>query len=126
VDKVVIADLGIEGGGATILGTRINDRWSFWYEGSSIALDANDDEEWRAWASAQEDVLASVVPSNWPLMFPITIHPNFVGWFRDNYEAARAGLSASTQEYQTRHPHWRWQGVFSGGEAERCAATNGE
>ncbi len=32
-------------------------------------------------------------------MHPIEIHPEFVGWFREHYEAARAGLPVDQRVY---------------------------
>lgn len=112
--RVTVADLVLEGGGATVLGTRVDGRWSFWHEGSSIALDENDDEEWRAWASDQSADLAAVVPGIWPLMYPVAVHQEFVGWFRDHYEAARAGLDGAARADQERWQDRRWQEVFAG------------
>jgi hypothetical protein len=45
VEKVVIARLGVEGGGVTIFGHLDRDRWVYWQRGSSFALDANKDAE---------------------------------------------------------------------------------
>ena len=44
MDKVVVADIGMEGGGITIYGIRSDGAWSFWTEGTSIDLDENDHE----------------------------------------------------------------------------------
>jgi hypothetical protein len=112
--RVVIAELGLEGGGATILGTRVDDRWSFWHKGSSLVLDEDDGEEWRGWASERSADLGAVVPDIWPLMVPIAVHPDFVGWFRDQYAAARAGLTEGARECQAGYPEWQWQRVFTG------------
>ena len=51
MDKVVIAGMGVEGGGVTVYGRRAGGVWSFWQEGSSMDLDENDDEVWREWSS---------------------------------------------------------------------------
>jgi hypothetical protein len=110
----VVADLGLEGGGATIIGSLVDGHWLFWYKGSTIALDANDDEEWRYWSTKPSPDLSAALPAGWPLMYPIKLHPEFVGWFRDHYEAAcaclREDLRTSQAEYTDRH----WQRVFSG------------
>jgi hypothetical protein len=111
---MVVAKLGVEGGGVTILGICADGGWSFWQEGSSIALDANDEEEWQSWASQQSRDLSAVVPGDWPLMYPEEVHPEFVGWFRESYDAARAGVRDDLRASQAR---WRdpvWQRVFEG------------
>ena len=116
-ERVLIAKLGLEGGGATILGTCIDGRWSFWDEGTSMFLDENDDEEWRTWVSEPTGHLADVVSSLWPLMSPSGVHPDFVKWFRDHYEFARAGLDESSREYQAGYADQKWQQVFAGTQA---------
>ncbi len=113
-DRVVVAELGVEGGGVTILGTRVSGAWRFWQEGSSLGLDEDDVDYWRSWASEQAKELADVVPSEWPLMFPIVVHPDFVEWFRGHYQAARAGLQDGLRDYQAEHQNRRWQKVFWG------------
>ena len=115
MDRVIVADLGVEGGGATIFGHIIGDRWVFRQGGSSIALDADDNEGWRTWESDSAADLSAVVPTNWPLMYPIKVHPEFVDWFRDHYEAARASLRDDLRAYQPRSSHGDWRKVF--GEA---------
>jgi hypothetical protein len=112
VDKVIIARLGLEGGGATIFGRVVGDRWGFWQGGFSITLDADDNEEWRTWESDSAADLSAIVPAKWPLMFPSDVHPDFVGWFREHYEAARASLSECEWAYQARSPHSDWREVF--------------
>jgi hypothetical protein len=112
VDKVIIARLGLEGGGATIYGRVVEGQYVFWQDGSSIALDADDNEEWRTWESEAAADLSTVVPAKWPLMFPSDVHPAFVGWFRRHYEAARASLSEDERAYQSRSPHGYWREVF--------------
>jgi hypothetical protein len=106
---MVIAKLGCEGGGIDILGTVVDERWQFWCEGSSMALDKNDLEEWRTWASARTGDLHAIVPDDWQLMLPIEVNPDFVEWFRARYDEARARLSA-----RPKSAHERWQEIFSG------------
>jgi hypothetical protein len=116
-EQVVIAKLALEGGGATILGTQVDGRWVFWEKGTSFVINADDSEEWKSWTSEQSRDLATLLPDFWPLMFPRAVHPDFVGWFRDHYEAARAALDEGARAYQARTPDRYWQTVF-GGTAE--------
>ncbi len=108
MDKVVVADIGMEGGGITIFGIRSDGAWSFWTEGTSIDLDENDREVWRSWSSERVSSLDLVLPKDWPVFYPIKIHPDVEGWFRTNYEAARASLPEEERRYQEnrRHGHW--------------------
>ena len=48
MDKVLIADIGVEGGGTMIYGRQLQGVWSFWTEGTSMDLDENDDEVLRS------------------------------------------------------------------------------
>ncbi len=108
-----IADMELEGGGITILGSQTLDGiWSFWTGGISIDLDENDHETWHAWSSQPVSHLDLVVPDNWPIFYPTTIHPDFVEWFRAHYEHARASLPASQRQYQEKHRHGHWRGVL--------------
>ncbi len=48
MDKVHIASIGMEGGGVTVFGKKSESARLFWTEGTSIDLDENDEEVWRA------------------------------------------------------------------------------
>ncbi len=86
MDKVLIADLGLEGGGATIYGRQQHGTWFFWLEGTSMDLDENDDEIWRSWSSQPVQDLSLVLPKEWPLFYPSKLNPEFFDWFRKNYD----------------------------------------
>ncbi len=109
MDRVVVAELGLEGGSATIMGQRTEGRWKFWNEGTSIGLD----EDWQEWVSDPSEDLGAIVPSCWLIMFPMMIHPDFVGWFRDNYEVALAALKSSEREYVLKNRSGNWKLVFA-------------
>jgi hypothetical protein len=112
MDKVVIAEIGVEGGGLTIYGTQSDGVWNFWTEGTSIDMDENDDEVWRSWSSEPVNSLELVVPQDWPLFSPIQIHPKFVEWFRENYDEAVLNLPEDQRRYQEKHRHGRWLHVL--------------
>ncbi len=114
--KVVIACMGTDGGGITIFGRQVAGVWSFWTEGTTIDLDANDLEIWRSWESEPVADLAPLLPENWPLFYAETIHPEFVTWFRQAYEPARWLVPKHLIEYQQRHPHHRWMAVLGLGD----------
>jgi hypothetical protein len=108
VDKVIIAQMGVEGGGITIYGSRSEGVWSFWTEGSSMELDDNDDEVWRSWTSEPVKSLDLVVPKDWPIFHPSKIHPDFVDWFRTTYDLARASMPEHERRSQEKHRHGHW------------------
>jgi hypothetical protein len=118
VEKVIVARLGLEGGGVTIFGRVVEGPLVFWQAGTSIAMDADDNEEWREWESDSSINLSAVVPGNWPLMSPREIHPAFVPWFRRHYDAARASLRDDLRAYQAGSRDREWRRVF--GEAARA------
>ena len=64
MDQITVADLGVEGGGLTIYRKQAEGSWSFWTKGSPIALDENDDEDWRYWTT---DPVADLSPSFPPI-----------------------------------------------------------
>jgi hypothetical protein len=94
-NKILIADIGVEGGGTTIYGRHSEGVWTFWTEGTSMDLDENDDEVWRSWSSEPSSSLDLLVPEDWTMNYPMEIHPDFLGWFRANYEKARGTKHAA-------------------------------
>jgi CpXC protein/HIRAN domain len=108
MDKGIIAEIGMEGGGVTIFGKQLEQGWTFWTEGSSMDLDENDDEVWHSWSSEPVSDLDLALPKDWPLFYPVQIHPEFLGWFRANYEISRASLPDDQRRSQERHRHPRW------------------
>ncbi len=112
MDKITVADIGVEGGGLTIYGKQAGSSWTFWTEGTSWGLDENDDEECRSWTTEPVADLNSVLPANWPLFFPVEIHPEFKGWFRDHYEKACSTLREDLKEHQIEHPGNEWRGIL--------------
>jgi hypothetical protein len=112
MDKVLIASIGVEGGGAEIYGTQSDAVWSFWSEGSSIDLDENDDEVWRSWSLEPVGSLHLVVPNDWPLFHPVEIHSDFLEWFRENYDEAVLRLPQDQRRYHDEHRRWHWLKVL--------------
>lgn len=108
VSKILIARIGVEGGGADIYGRQDRGVWSFWTEGTSMDLDDTDDEVWRSWSSQPVASLGDVLPKDWPHFHPIEIHPDFVAWFREAYEPARERLGGEMRDFQAEHAHDVW------------------
>ncbi len=63
MDNIVVANLALEGGGPTVFGRQEGDHWVFWREGTSISLDANDEEVWRSWATEPVAKPSAAVPT---------------------------------------------------------------
>jgi hypothetical protein len=112
MEKVLVADIGLEGGGATIYGIQKDGIWSFWTEGTSMDLDENDDEVWRSWSSEPVGSLDLVVPNDWHRFYPVEIHPDFLEWFREAYEKARAMMPDDQRRVQEKYRHVRWLEVL--------------
>jgi hypothetical protein len=107
-DRILVASLGLEGGGADIYGRQTGGVWTFWLGGSTIDFDENDDETWRWWTSPPVQSLDLAVPKDWPLFSPIAIHPDFVPWFRAAYEEARQALPEHMRPFHDRNLHPEW------------------
>src|SRR5258707_451573 len=106
-DKLLVARMGVEGGGSAIYGRGAGGNWSFWEEGTSMDIDENHDEVWRSWSKDPVSDLNLVLPREWPLFYPVTIHPAFLGWFRQAYEKARSSLSPDLKRHHEDDRHSR-------------------
>ncbi len=76
-------------------------------------LDENDDEVWRSWSSEPVSSLDDVLPRDWPVFHPVEIHPEFVEWFRVNYDKVRVSLPEDQRRYQDKHRNERWSEALS-------------
>ncbi|MGP0066842.1 MAG: hypothetical protein ACLQGP_25035 [Isosphaeraceae bacterium] len=108
MEKIVVVSLGVEGGGATIYGEQTGTLWSFWQEGSSLCLDENDDEAWSNWRTEPVSDLEQALPDGWLMMFPIKLHPEFLPWFRAQYEGQRKKLPAEHRRIHDEHVASDW------------------
>jgi hypothetical protein len=54
-----------------------------------------------------------LMPEDWLMFYPSKIHPDFVAWFRANYDKAQASQPEDQQRYQDKHRHGRWLNVLS-------------
>jgi hypothetical protein len=68
MNKVVVAEIGMEGGGLTIFGCQSAGHWRFSTQGTTIDLDEHDDEIWRSWSSESVESLELVLPQEWPVL----------------------------------------------------------
>ena len=49
---------------------------------------------------------------NWHRFYPVEIHPDFLDWFREAYEKARAAMPEDQRRYHDQHQHGRWLEVL--------------
>ena len=89
MEKVVIAEMGLEGCGCTIYGQQVDGMWSFWRAGTSMMLDENDDEVWRSWESEPVANLLDALPDIWWLMHTYEVHPDFEAQLRQAFNLYR-------------------------------------
>jgi hypothetical protein len=108
MNRVLIAAMGVEGGGVTIYRSHSQGVWKFWTEGTLIDLDENEDEVWSSWSSNPVSRLDDVLPKQWPVFHPVKIHPDFLDWFRAEYDKVRTSLFGDQRRYQEEHRHARW------------------
>ena len=111
MEKVLVAELGVEGGGCSIYGRQADGSWSFWQEGSSV--DFADEEFSRSWTSEPVPDLGLALPDEWPLFYAVKIHPDFSDWFRDHYQDSRESLRPELREMQAEHQHDQWARVLA-------------
>ena len=117
MSKIVVARIGVEGGGEDLFGRRDGDAWSFWKEGSSWGLDDDGEEVVTKWATEPVSDLAALLPEHWPMYYPLAIHPEFLDWFRDRYEASRAALPPEIAGFAPT----RWAAILGGRTDDRLA-----
>ncbi len=111
--KVPIVFMGVEGGGGKVYGEESDGVWSFWWEGTWMEFDENDDEVWPESRSDPVLELALALPDSWSTMFPVEIHPEFVGQLRELYE------HRIPSEFD-HHNQWRWRRLLG------CAGEDDE
>lgn len=104
--RIIIVDVGVEGGGATVYGRETDGVWSFWNEGSWMYMDENDDDRWRQSASEPVAELLAALPDDWSAMYPLRVHPDFVSRIRAEYERCRRTSPGGRGE-RSRHERWR-------------------
>jgi hypothetical protein len=112
MNKILIVEIGMEGGGVTVYGSQSEGVWSFWTEGTSIDFDENDHEVWRSWSSEPVSSLDLVLPKDWPIFYPVKIHPEMVDWFRANYDKVRGSMPEEQRRYQEKHRHGHWMTIL--------------
>jgi hypothetical protein len=110
MENVVIVEMGVEGGGATIYGHQVSGAWTFWQEGTSMFLDDNDDEDWRSWTSEPVSELSLALPKNWWTMYATTVNPEFASQLRREYDRCRG---TQDTERMGRFEHKRWLELFA-------------
>jgi hypothetical protein len=113
-EKEMILELGIEGGGASLYRTPLaSGGWLFQVEGTSMFLDDNDDEDWRAWTKEPvqtlEEALRSITgDGSWVLFFPTSVHPEYrTSVFEHAQEAASKLPDTLIPIWERRREEWQ-------------------
>jgi hypothetical protein len=86
VEKILIAEIGGEGGSVRIYARQRKDVLVFWHEGCSWDVD---EDVWFGYHSEPVPDLEDALPVWWMNAHPVEIHPLFVPWFREHYHASR-------------------------------------
>jgi hypothetical protein len=118
-NTLLIADLGLEGGGLAIHGKRSELGWISWAEGTTIALDENDDETWKSWSSEPTADLARLLPADWTMFYPLATDPAFRSWFRQAYDTSRRSLPPELRRVQEVDRHGCWLEILGDEAAHR-------
>lgn len=77
MEAIFIAKLSAEGGGCTVYGRQEEGVWSYWYDGSSMHLDENDEDIWLPWSSEPVPNLVDALPQSWWRMWVLSVNPDF-------------------------------------------------
>jgi hypothetical protein len=86
-EKILIAEIGGEGGGARIYARQRNDALVFWHEGCAWDVD---DDVWFDYHSEPVPDLEDALPSWWMNARPVEIHASYIPWFREHYQSFRS------------------------------------
>ena len=107
MDKVLVAKLGVEGGGCSIYGREAVGSWSFWQEGSSLDLDENDEEVVRSWTTEPVPDLGLAMPKEWPLYHLLKVQARPVaGGDSDGAHALTMGRGPRSAGMTDSPPAW--------------------
>lgn len=106
MEKAVIIDVGVEGGGATVYGRREDGAWVFWHEGSAMGDDPGD---WRAWSAGPTADLFALLPSAWYRWHPVEVHPEFKALIRAEFERRMAAHADEMSEEEREHCGEVWE-----------------
>ena len=77
MESVLIAKFGAEGGGCTVYGQPTAGGWMYWFDGSTMQFDENDEEIWIAWSCEPVSRLTEALPHSWWLMLTTYVHPDY-------------------------------------------------
>lgn len=97
-NRVLIAFLARECVGLKIYGIQEGSKWSFWSGNSSD--------------QGRTEQLENLVPFFWPMVYPISIHPEFIDWFRDRNKIALSELGVTEQNWSLKNIGLHWLRVF--------------
>lgn len=77
MEHILIAKFGAEGGGCTVYGKHTDQGWLYWFEGSTMNLDHNDEEIWQLWSCEPVSSLTQALPKTWWFMITTYVHPDY-------------------------------------------------
>jgi hypothetical protein len=112
--------MGVEGGGVTIYGQRVDGAWLFWQEGSSMDFSEDFDEVWRGWSSDPVPDLLAVLPARWWQMYPMEVNPEFAAQLRREYERCAGIGGGAAGQFQ----HARWAEMLSIGSPDTTSGDS--
>jgi hypothetical protein len=93
--KILIAEIGGEGGGARVYARQQKDALVFWHKGCSWDMD---DDVWLGYHSEPVPDLKDALPSWWMNAHPVAIYPLFMPWLREHYQSFRRSHDQDTDD----------------------------
>ncbi len=114
MDDVTLIRLLAEGGSLEVFGNKTRGgSWSFRSRITNLDFDEEGNEIGTVGGVPRRcSDLAEVITGPWYILFPLRVHPDLVGWFRDRYDAAMAARPDLFRGEIRVWRHRRWQRLF--------------
>jgi hypothetical protein len=114
METQVIVEYGCEDGLVTVYGAKSEEGWLFWCHASPARNDYSSIDQ-SDWTGPRKTNLSEALGKNWSWYNPVSIHPEFVPWFRQAYKDQRAQLPAESSLHRE-HSHRSWQRLLWAGD----------
>jgi hypothetical protein len=121
-DKIWIAEMGGEGGGASVYALQIGNALVFWRESASVDED-DIDNPWTYSYSKPVTELDEALPPWWARVYPVYIDPLFIPWFRDRYEQYDNDALTSSEEDSGHYERDSWLAILYAGRKTSLKKT---
>jgi hypothetical protein len=91
-----ILHIGLEGGGGWLMGDPTHGKTVYWFTGSQMGLDENDNETWCEFKTEQTENIEEALPKGWRNFFPLEVHPQYIECIRDHFYRSKPSIGRNT------------------------------